>query len=376
LSVAATLDQEGLLCERPDGAYRLEQNFLSWLRHDLHASAVMTQPLDFIVFGVPRSGTKALVRALNLHPHVYCALERFHFRADHSRISFPDSFLDASDASDEQALDKIKCIGNDLANKGEIAHAGNKLPRYYFALHRINREVPALKNIWIYRSPYGFMQSWNRRELDSKRGQWPAGQVGLFGLLELFCCIETCLALDKDVLVFPYEYGLNRSVRPTLEAVEFLGAKPDLYECKRFKKRQLPQRQGGSHRLALKDYEEEILNVLKIKELDAILHQERSVRVSEVAAPLGDYLHRIAGVLPRAIDQAFAACDNHAVPSYGRDYVRRNHAELDGLLKLADGSKALADFQRFGPYQRLKSLYVQRWALRRRLAAIRLSGSA
>jgi len=30
----------------------------------------MSHPLDFIVFGVPRSGTKALVHSLNLHPHV------------------------------------------------------------------------------------------------------------------------------------------------------------------------------------------------------------------------------------------------------------------------------------------------------------------
>jgi hypothetical protein len=30
----------------------------------------MRHPLDFIVFGVPRSGTKALVHSLNLHPHV------------------------------------------------------------------------------------------------------------------------------------------------------------------------------------------------------------------------------------------------------------------------------------------------------------------
>jgi len=115
----------------------------------------MGHPLDFIVFGVPRSGTKALVHALNLHPHVYCAEERFHFRADHSRIIFPDTFLDASYGSDEEARKKIKHISNELARKGEITHAGNKLPRYYFALHRINRELPALKNIWIYRSPYG-----------------------------------------------------------------------------------------------------------------------------------------------------------------------------------------------------------------------------
>ena len=119
----------------------------------------MVRPLDFIVFGVPRSGTKTLVRALNLHPHVYCAMERFHFRANHSSIVFPDSFLDASDIRDRHDLGKIKRIREDIATKREIRHPGNKLPRYYFALHRINTEVSALKNIWIYRSPYGFLSS-------------------------------------------------------------------------------------------------------------------------------------------------------------------------------------------------------------------------
>jgi hypothetical protein len=330
----------------------------------------MGHPLDFIVFGVPRSGTKALAHALNLHPNVYCAPERFHFRTDHSRISFPDSFLDASDGSDEESVEKIQQISNELARKVDVTHVGNKLPRYYFALHRINREVPALKNIWIYRSPYGFVQSWNRRELGKERGNWPAGQIGLFGLLELFCCIEACVSLTKDVLVFPYDHGLNRSVEPVLQALEFLGADPKLYPWKRFERRQLPSHQDGSHRLSLKDYEQRLLNVLNIKELDAILHQERSMRLFEVAASLKDYLRSIASILPRALDEAFAACENRAVPSYGRTYVWRNREELSWLLRLAQDSKTLADFQRLGLYQRLKSLYLQRWRLKRRLLSL------
>lgn len=129
----------------------------------------MARPLDFIIFGVPRSGTKALVRGLNLHPHVYCAQERFHFGTDHSRLVFPDSFLDASTARDTEDLGKIEAIAEGITGK-DVRHAGNKLPRYYFALDRINREVPGLKNIWIYRSPYGFIPSWNRREQDRERG--------------------------------------------------------------------------------------------------------------------------------------------------------------------------------------------------------------
>ncbi len=338
----------------------------------------MARQLDFIVFGVPRSGTKALVRALNLHPHVFCAMERFHFSTDHSRLTFPDSFLDASNIRDRRDLGKIEDIAGELALKGEVSHAGNKLPRYYFALDRINREIPALKNIWIYRSPYGFMQSWNRRELDSERGQWPAGQVGLFGLLELFCCIEACLGLDKDVFVFPYEYGLDRFPRATLNALRFLGADPNLYDPETFEKkqggrgrRQLRRSGGISRRLPLRDYEEEVLDALHMRDRDAIMDHGRGVMVSELAGPLKDFLDRAASVLPEAMDRAFLACDNHAVPSFGREYFQRNRAELHGILKLASGSKALDGFQRFGAYQRLKSLYVRRWALRRRFAWMR-----
>lgn len=107
-----------------------------------------------------------------------------------------------------------------------------------------------------------------------------------------------------------------------------------------------------------------------MKQLDAIMDQGRGVMVSEITSPLKDFVDRAASVLPGAMDRAFLACDNHAVPSFGREYFKRNRAELHGILKLAYGSKALAGFQRFGPYQRLKSLYVRRWALRRRLISI------
>ena len=106
-----------------------------------------------------------------------------------------------------------------------------------------------------------------------------------------------------------------------------------------------------------------------MRELDQIMEQGRGLMVSELARPLHDFLARCAEALPDALDRAFAACDNRAVPSFGRDYVQRNRVELGGMIRLAQGSKALAGFQRFGPYERLKSVYVQRWALRRRFAA-------
>lgn len=336
----------------------------------------MAKQLDFIIFGVPRSGTKGLVRALNMHPHVYCAQERFHFRADHSQIVYPDSFLDERAVRDAGDRAKIEEVRGEIAAKTDVRHAGNKLPRYYFALDRINGEVPGLKNIWIYRSPYGFMPSWNRRELDKERGQWPAGQIGLFGLIELLVCIENSLKLDKDVFVFSYAHGLARSAEATLEALDFLGADPKLHDQRSFDKkqrlrgrRQQQRGEAGSHSASLQEHEEELLGALKIRELDQIMEQGRGLMVSELAGPLNDFLARSAEALPDALDRAFAACDNRAVLSFGRDYVQRNRTELAGMIRLAQGSKALAGFQRFGAYERLKSVYVQRWAVRRRLTS-------
>lgn len=345
----------------------------------------MTRPLDFIIFGVPRSGTKGLVRALNLHPQVYCAMERFHFSTDHSNLVFPDSFIDTRKAPDRYAVAKIKTIRKQLSKLGEIKHAGNKLPRYYFALDRINRESPQLKNIWIYRSPYGFMPSWNRREQHKCKGQWPAGQVGLFGLLELLVCIENCLSLGKDIFAFPYEQGLGQSDDVVRQALDFLGADLSLYVGKTFEatqrrkefKRSCREQDNSPRRsLPLNDYEEEILDTLQIRDLDRIMLQGPGLMVSELAPALKDFIRRIAPVLPQALDRAFTACDNAALSSYGREYCSRYRGELQGLLQLADGSKRLADFQHFGAYEQLRSLYVQRWRLKRRLSSLRMTGSS
>jgi sulfotransferase family protein len=338
----------------------------------------MSRPLDFIVYGIARSGTKGLVRALNLHPDVYCGMERFYFRADHTNLTFPESFLDPSNLPDPADRRKLETVRQELATKTSVRFAGNKLPRYFFALDRINREIPALKNIWIYRSPYAVLPSWDRRELDNRKGQWPAGQVGLFALIELLVCVENSLALPKDVLVFPYDPGLSRSDGIVRQALAFLGADPELYDGLAFgagqKRKQAKQalRAGnGASRQSLSDGEAELLEALRIKDLDRIFNQDQALMLSAIVGPLRDYLEDITPALPGALDAAFAATENASVPSFGRDYVRRYRGELAGLLRRANGSGALAGFGCYGAYDRLKSLYVQRWRLKRKLLAMR-----
>jgi hypothetical protein len=324
----------------------------------------MALPLDFIIFGVPRSGTKGLVRALNLHPHIYCAMERFHFRTDHSRLTFPDSYLDPNGRGGRDDHDKIKHIADEIAKKNDVRRAGNKLPRYYFALERVNREIPALRNIWIYRSPFGFVPSWNVREQMTGKGQWPSGQIGLFGVLELLVCIENCLALTKDVLVFPYRQGLGKSTDSVLQTIDFLGAESRLYDVEGFaemqRKRDEKRRSATPEaRGSLRDCEEELLTALHIRDLDELLERGRAFQLSEIAGPLRDFLNSISEVLPNAIDKAFSACADRAVDAFGRDHFNRNRSEFAGLIARARESQVLARFQRFAALPRLKALYHQ-----------------
>ena len=295
----------------------------------------MARPLDFIIFGVPRSGTKALVRGLNLHPHVYCAQERFHFGTDHARLVFAESFLDASTARNSEDIVKIEAIAEDIAGK-DVRHAGNKLPRYYFALDRINREVPYLKNIWIYRSPYSFIPSWNRRE-------------------------QAIPALDDRLRQF-----CRRST--------FSARTPTLYDQRAFQKEQRRQgkkrkrRGDGAAPVPLQEHEKELLEDLRVGELDALMEQGRGLMLSDIARPLRDYLDAITPILPRALDRAFVACANGDVTTFGREYFQRHRSELSSLSERVRGSERLSRFQRFGPYDRLRALYVQRHALRPKLS--------
>jgi len=336
----------------------------------------MPHPLDFIVFGVPRSGTSALARALNLHPNVLCAMERFYYSVDHASLSFPNSFLTTTDVDDSHDYKKIDYVRTQLAEKPQVLHAGNKLPRYYFGLERINREVPALRNIWIYRSPFGFVQSWNRRELNHRKGRWRAGQVGVFGFLELLVCIDNCTRLGKDIFLFPYEFGLNQSAEPVMKALDFLGADAGSFDRNTFEAELLPRRRDGAHRLPLRDNEEEMFAVLKVRELDAIMERGWGLVARDVAADLRDYLRSMKAGLPAAVDRALRGYDNPAVPYYGAEFFARHRPALGTLLELTQGSTVIANMQRAGPLKRLKSLYVQRSALMRRLAGFRLRGRA
>lgn len=121
--------------------------------------------------------------------------------------------------------------------------------------------------------------------------------------------------------------------------------------------------------MPLQDHEQELLEALRVGELDSLMEQGRGLTLSEIALPLRDYLESITAILPRAIDRALMTCGDRAVTAFGCEYFQRHRTELSGFSERARGSERIARFQRFGAYDRLKAFYVQRFGLRRKLAA-------
>lgn len=328
-------------------------------------------PLRFIVFGVPRSGTSALVRALNLHPNVLCADELFHYRADHSRLRYPESFLASHRLTQIPARRRLQVLRAEAMEK-DVLYVGNKSPRYYLVLPRINREIPGLQNLLIYRSPYGVLPSWDRKEREHRVAYWQAGAVGLFGFLDLLVCLNNATR-QEGVFVFPYHFGLNESVEPIRAALDFIGADPAAFDEHTFVTKHLPKRATSKRRLEVQPYEREFLDAVGASELDEIFRDNWGVMTPGLVSMVSGYTRSIGARLPKAIDDAFRDADNPAALYYGARYVDLHRPELAELLELTKGSRFMSDVQRFGIPRRIRYAYLQRFFLRRRLTSLRLA---
>ena len=73
---------------------------------------------------------------------------------------------------------------------------------------------------------------------------------------------------------------------------------------------------------------------MHLRDLDLILDQGRGVMVSGIGGALKDYLDRVTPALPEALDRAFSACGNEAVPSFGGEARRPSPASSASSPKI------------------------------------------
>ncbi len=141
--------------------------------------------MDFAVFGVARSGTSALGRAINHDPGCFCGIEYFHaeWRLDYATLGMPESFFSPDHkATVPRNTQRTQDILRAKLDAGEVVAYGNKHPHYFVMLEQLHRQLPNLRSICIHRRANDVADSFDRRAanpLDS----WSEGRTGVFGIL-------------------------------------------------------------------------------------------------------------------------------------------------------------------------------------------------
>lgn len=185
----------------------------------------MSSRLDFIVFGVGRSGTTSVSRYISATEQFHCGIERFHVGVDHSTLRVPFAFF--SDEHLPRGHANFKFSERDLFEKNvRILRYGNKLPTYFYRLKGVLGEIGVPKGILCARAIRSVGLSFNTRAASIKDG-WPKGRTALFAAGDAMILIHALRSIeDEKILVMPYPAILKDWEMATRKMLEFID--PDI----------------------------------------------------------------------------------------------------------------------------------------------------
>lgn len=245
--------------------------------------------IDFLVLGVPRSGTSALVKALNLDPGVFCGMELLDASDKHANFNYPASFYRIGSLTDNQRK-ALTIQANAKPNPDLI---GNKQPRYYLQLAKVRKEIPAAKIIWLYRSCADYAPSWTVRAANSNDQLWERGQSGVFGILELLVCIEALIKAEDEILIVPYRRLFFEEADAFERVFSFLGrtATPEMIGA--FRADLFANPAVRAKKRILRDIESELVQQVDADYLDGLICSGGCQSFAELRQDLADYLDRV-----------------------------------------------------------------------------------
>lgn len=255
------------------------------------------RPLDFIVFGVPRSGTTAAARYINCVGRVHCGIEGFGYRRDHRRIEGPKAFIDNPFHPFNERSQRFS--REDIARKGDkIRVFGNKLPKYFYRLNGVLSEIGTPRAILCYRNAVKAAASYHsraKRETD----RWPEGHVGWFAAADTLLMLHALAGLDAkaEVMVLPHQALLHDSQSAIRKALAFVapGIAPEFDPKALDAVQELKSKTTNQPRFDLTDWDRKVLSRIKPDRIDAVLDRPEPFMLSEVR----DRLPALLADLPR-----------------------------------------------------------------------------
>lgn len=258
--------------------------------------------LDFILFGVPRSGTTPAAEALNLHPQIMCGVEYFPDFQSACSSPIPSAFADKRFRHSPNC-DLTREIY--LRKSGQARKFGNKDPRFSFYCNDFSSALPACKKICIYRTHLTFWNSWDFRANNPRDKYWERGQTGLFALLELVCLLGTISDLQAagEVLLVNYD-ALFFGDPSILEMIyDYIGVEPNADAVAQF--RQTLFSPADLVRRKTTDDVARLYKTMELGSLEEALFRKPVVTNREVADYLVEYLHLARPKVTSLIDSRF-----------------------------------------------------------------------
>lgn len=317
--------------------------------------------LGFTIMGVPRSGTTALVRAANLHPRVFCTNEwAIGPRAADPGFALPELYFRPERFGISRKLnpEEAEALRAKLAASGSLVY-GDKTPRYYLDFEPTRAALPRARHTALYRSPYAFAMSWDRRARDDEDHRWKRGQTGLFSFVEWLLFLDSVAVFADHLRIVAFDRMFFGSAGFFAEWLAWAAGTPaGAQAVAGFEAGLLDAVPPDAERKADCPYAA-LLDEAGVAELDALFDRVAWTGAPALAAPLNAYLdasaQRLAeGVARRAIEaggQVLAHGKWQAAQClrYRLNAPQRNEALLGALryldAELTEASRAASPVQ-------------------------------
>lgn len=256
----------------------------------------MARTLDFIVYGVPRSGTSALGHAINLAPDIFCGLEYFPLWHDFEGVDVPAAFLNAVPRTDADKAEASRKALRQKLRAGAVKRYGDKNPRFYLTLDAVNRANDGPANVFLHRPARETCESWTRRAQDPET-PWRSGESGIYAIAESVFALAEAFHPDRDTLVADYQtlfFGDEGAMRRVVGAIA--GPPPHEFPYPAFKKQFFDQEKFRNRAGAPREAEAALIEALGFGEIDAAI-------AARGVAPARDFYAEIYGELAPAAAQ-------------------------------------------------------------------------
>ncbi len=302
--------------------------------------------LDFIVFGVGRSGTTAVANYLNAVETIHCGLELFPPFLDHSQLRVPDSFLNGPIVKNTTVNGKISFDALS-ATPNTITTIGNKTPDYYYRLGELLQEIDQPKAILCYRDIRKVAQSYSMRAAQENDG-WPVGRTGIFACLDVaLLLISLDSVSESNIFVIPHLALQTDWLKTMSGAAAFLTGheKPVFVERDIAIINSTKLRNQNTRKPDLTALEQEMLALIQPTGVNDFLVRDKTFMLSEVKQYIRSAVEKLNndGLLADMIKIAKSLEDEEPAKIFRQWY--RHYVKVNQIWRNARASMAHRNFE-------------------------------